>query len=195
MKTSVASVAARSASEDRAIVIDGVGGLVIALADGAGGLGHGARAAEAWIDAVVAHPRRGEWIRLLEELDADPSRRGPGLTTAISVAVHGDLVGGVCVGDSAAWWITDDAIVDLCEHVPAKPLVGDGCMVYEIESRFDRGTLLVASDGLVKYAGRDRIADLARGEDLDAATRALIDLVRLPSGKLQDDTSVILCRR
>jgi serine/threonine protein phosphatase PrpC len=55
-------------------------------------------------------------------------------------------------------------------------------------------TLLVASDGLFKYAAHREIARLARAADLEVAARALIDLVRLPAGGLQDDVSVVLCR-
>ncbi len=195
MKTAIATAAARSANEDRAIVLSVDDRTVIALADGAGGLGNGARAAQAWIDAVTANPANAAWSAVLEELDMDPAKRGPGQTTAIAIEVRADSLAGVCVGDSAVWLVTDREVIDLAEHVPPKPLVGDGCMVYEIASSFDRGTLLVASDGLVKYAGRDRIASIARGDDLDVATNALIELVRLPSGKLQDDTTVVLLRR
>jgi hypothetical protein len=56
------------------------------------------------------------------------------------------------------------------------------------------GTLLVASDGLLHYARQADIIRIASGEDLQAAARALIDLVRLPNGTLQDDVAVVLCR-
>ncbi len=195
MKTAIATAAARTTNDDRAVVLTVGDRTVIALADGAGGVGNGARAAQAWIDAVGANPTSAAWAAALEELDSDVAKRGPGQTTAIAIEVRADSLAGVCVGDSAVWLVTDREVIDLAEHVPPKPLVGDGCMAYEIASSFDRGTLLVASDGLVKYASRDRIASIARGEDLDAATHALIELVRLPSGKLQDDTTVVLVRR
>ena len=54
--------------------------------------------------------------------------------------------------------------------------------------------LVVASDGLWNYAPRAAIAELASGDDLDAAVRALVDLVRLPSGELQDDVAIALVR-
>lgn len=193
MKTAMASVSVRVTNEDRAVVIDVAGGVVIAVADGAGGLGQGSRAAQAWIDAVTAHPRSTSWVSALEELDANPARRGPGQTTAIALAI-GDSISGVCVGDSAIWLVTDNDVIDLAEHVPPKPLVGDGCMVYEVAARFDRGTLLVATDGLVKYASRENLARLARLEDLEEAVTSLVELVRLPSGGLQDDTTVVLVR-
>jgi serine/threonine protein phosphatase PrpC len=54
--------------------------------------------------------------------------------------------------------------------------------------------LLVASDGLIKYASQASIARIASGADLACAASALVDLVRLRSGELQDDISIILCR-
>jgi hypothetical protein len=56
-------------------------------------------------------------------------------------------------------------------------------------------TLLVASDGLLRYANSNVIARIARGRSLAAAANALLELVRLPSGHTQDDVAVVLCRR
>jgi hypothetical protein len=56
-------------------------------------------------------------------------------------------------------------------------------------------TLLLASDGLLRYGRASDITRIASGPDLDAAARALVELVRLPSGTLQDDVAVVLCRR
>jgi hypothetical protein len=55
--------------------------------------------------------------------------------------------------------------------------------------------LLVASDGLIKYAKQASIARIASGADLASAARSLVDLVRLRSGQLQDDVSIVLCRK
>jgi serine/threonine protein phosphatase PrpC len=57
-----------------------------------------------------------------------------------------------------------------------------------------RGTLLLASDGLFKYARRADIARIATGPDLEVTAAELIENVRLRSGDLQDDVSVVLCR-
>jgi len=59
---------------------------------------------------------------------------------------------------------------------------------------FAIATLLLATDGLLKYGRRDRIAVLARGADLQAAVLQLAELPRLRSGALPDDVGVILCR-
>lgn len=54
---------------------------------------------------------------------------------------------------------------------------------------------LIASDGLLKFAAPATICGIVRSAtDLAAAGRALIDSVRLRTGDLQDDTSLILLR-
>jgi hypothetical protein len=45
-----------------------------------------------------------------------------------------------------------------------------------------------------RYAKPADIARLAAGADLDAAARGLVELVRLRSGALPDDVTVVLCR-
>jgi hypothetical protein len=72
--------------QDRAAVIVRPDGLVIALADGAGGTGNGAEAAQAVIDAVAAGR---DW----QELDDDPARLGHGQTTAVVLSLDGKDLG------------------------------------------------------------------------------------------------------
>ena len=55
-------------------------------------------------------------------------------------------------------------------------------------------TLIVASDGLLRYAKQQDIERISRGPDLATAARSLVELVRLPSRALQDDVAVVLCR-
>jgi hypothetical protein len=111
----------------------------------------------------------------------------------ISVTPTG--VEGASVGDSGAWVIRGTEIDDLTARQVRKPLVGAGCTPSEIHGcSLGEGTLLVASDGLLKYAKPSDIARIAGGTDLQEVARALIDLVRLRSGQLQDDVSIVLCR-
>jgi hypothetical protein len=57
------------------------------------------------------------------------------------------------------------------------------------------GTLLVATDGLLKYSWPQKICETVRAtHDVDALPKALIDLVRMPSGGLQDDVAVAVAR-
>jgi serine/threonine protein phosphatase PrpC len=55
--------------------------------------------------------------------------------------------------------------------------------------------LLVATDGLFRYAARDVIARIVRENPVGLAAEKLIELVRLPSGKFGDDVAAILVVR
>ena len=181
--------AAKGSGQDRVRVVEIDGRLVIALADGAGGTGNGAIAAETIVAAIGSERTAAQCCELIENLDA---QLGGGQSTAVVLVVGTNLVG-ASVGDSGAWLIRDDGVDDLTQAQQRKPLVGDGCMATPIEAGF-AGTLLVASDGLLRYASRAAIAEIARSGDLAAAARALLQLVRLPTGELQDDVSVVLVR-
>src|SRR5690606_867355 len=74
----VETSAARGSGQDRARVFENRDGLVIALADGAGGTRNGAIAAQAIVDAVGAAPLDSDWPRLLSALDRDGARLGHG---------------------------------------------------------------------------------------------------------------------
>ncbi len=103
---------------------------------------------------------------------------------------------GASVGDSGAWVIRGAQIEDLTEGQARKPLVGAGCRPVAVRAAaLGAGTLLVASDGLLRYAKPSEIAWVAAGRDLVVAVRGLVDLVRLRSGALPDDVSVVLCRQ
>ena len=187
--------AARGSRQDRARVFEHGDGLVVALADGAGGTGNGDAAAQAIVDAAGAAASSTDWCTLLDDLDLDGERLGHGQSTAVILSISGSGISGASVGDSGAWLITGTNVVDLTDDQARKPLVGDGCVPFRVTARPIRdGTLLVASDGLLRYAKRSDIAQIACGPDLAAAARALVDLVRLPNGALQDDVAVVLCR-
>ena len=187
--------AARGNGQDRACVFERGDALVLALADGAGGTGNGATAAQAIVDATSMAAPGTNWDALLVNLDEDRNRLGSGQSTAVILSISGSGISGASVGDSGAWLITGTDILDLTDGQARKPLVGDGCVPFLVTARpIGRGTMLVASDGLLRYAKRSDIAQLASGPDLAAAARALVDLVRLPSGDLQDDVAIVLCR-
>jgi len=166
-------------------------GLLIALADGAGGASNGALAAQAVIDAAA---RGGDPTETL--LECDEYLQNVGLTTAIIMHVGDGGVVGASVGDSAACRIDRD-VIDLTERQHRKPLVGGGCVpvAFRCERPLGTATLLVASDGLFAYAAAADIARIVRaGGDLCAMADTLVGLVRLPTGGLQDDVTIVLCR-
>lgn len=179
----VAGVA--GSGQDRVRVVERDGGLLVLLADGAGGTGSGAAVAELVVGA--------QWGESLESLDERAMRLG-GQSTAVVIEV-GAEVRGTSVGDSGAWLIGEHHVIELTAGQHRKPLVGDGCIPVAFEAMpLGSSTLVVASDGLFAYARRDDIARIARGADLEAAVVALVDLVRLANGSLQDDVAVVLCR-
>lgn len=193
----------RGTGQDRVSVVAARDRLVIALADGAGGATGGERAADAVIDAVAAAPdgkRKApagdpDWVAVLTELELDPDRLGPGQTTAVIATVTRDGIRGASVGDSGAWLIRGGVVDELTRGQRRRPLLGDHSMALPFRSGPLAGaTLLIASDGLFTYAKRDAIARIAEGEDLAAAARELVELVRFPSGEVPDDVSVVLCR-
>jgi len=190
-------VATRLNGEDRACVLELHDAVIAVVADGVGGTGNGGVAAQLIVDAVGALTHApSDWCVFLEELDAEVSRKGSGRSTAVIVAVRDGMLSGASVGDSAAWLISNGELIDLTEDQQRRPFVGGGCIACATRSEpLNDGTLLVASDGLLNYAKRDDIVAAASGSNLCAAARELVDLVRLPNGKLQDDVAVILCRR
>lgn len=187
--------------EDRATVLDIAGARIIAVADGAGGISHGDRAAEAVIHRLELFLGRGlppgreqTWTGFLDECD-HAIRQTPdcGQTTAVVLAVLPGTICGASVGDSEAWLVTAQAVHPLTSGQRRKPFLGSGCVTpVPFRTRFEGGRLLVGTDGLFKYADRNRIQQVVSMATPEMACRALIDLVRLPSGKLQDDVGVVV---
>jgi serine/threonine protein phosphatase PrpC len=190
--------------EDRAAIIPIPDGLVLVLADGAGGRPGGAEAADAVIRlARAAIGSIGDpldpscWSALLGDIDqeirGDPAA---GETTAVVMAVTPRGLAGASVGDSGAWLIRPDGMTDLTARQERKPGLGTGvARAVPFACRELWGTLLVASDGLLKYTSPERICLTAQDPNLEQGVRRLVDLVRLRSGRLPDDVGVILCRR
>jgi serine/threonine protein phosphatase PrpC len=191
--------------EDRLGVFDHGGALVVVVADGAGGVSGGGRAADLVVelvrDAVAApaiDPLRAEgWVDLLSRADALlEADHDAGEATGVVVVVTEDFLVGASGGDSGAWVVhTEGTIDDLTVRQHRKLRLGSGRARPVSFSRPGlAGTLLVATDGLLNYARREKIAALALQADLDRVARDLIELVRLPGGGLQDDVGVVLVR-
>ena len=176
--------------------------LVLVLADGAGGLSGGAEAAEFLVrrlrESVSPSSCNPEGLsRLLGGLDQEMADHGAyGETTGIVVTLAESGIIGASVGDSGAWIVSPAGVDDLTANQRRKPFVGSGRAVPIGFSRKGfAGTLLVASDGLLKYTSQECIASAAQGTDLDGCCRNLVALVRYPSGALPDDISILLARK
>lgn len=194
-------VPAGTRGDDRAKIIHHAQGNVLVIADGAGGSRGGSEAADSvllWTSACCSGNSdiRSDitWSRLLEKIDYQVEAAG-GETTAVIVSIWEHGLVGASVGDSAAWLIHPDQCDDLTANQQRKPLLGRGNAKPVAFARDAAdGTLILASDGLVKYASRQRICQACLLPNLNAAADALVDLVRLPSDALQDDVAIILYR-
>lgn len=200
-KSSTLIVAAGPCGQDRAEIIQHPQGVVLVVADGAGGTSGGDEAADTVITWVRAFANRTtdifefkQWGALLTRIDQQIAATN-GQSTAVVASVTPSGIVGASVGDSAAWLVNDSTIDDLTLRQSRKPLLGTGeaCPVCFERSAF-HGTLLLASDGLIKYAPRDRIAEAAVSGEMESASQSLVDSARMRSGGLQDDVAVILCR-
>ena len=187
----------RGQGQDRAEAWPVGDGLIVVLADGAGGTVHGARAAEAVISVARAEPAPDAWGTALEALDQDAARLDGGQSTAVLLRVDAAGVRGQSVGDSGAWVVDPrgPSVRELTAAQRRKPLLGDGAELVGFSAGpLGEATLLVASDGLLAYAPQAELARLAVGPDLRAAAHRLVDRVRLRSGALPDDVTVVLVR-
>jgi PPM family protein phosphatase len=196
-QTSQSTVGAQGQGDDRALVLPVAGGLVLAVCDGAGGTGRGAAAAERVVRAVAewAHAGASDACGCLRAVDGELAREGGGgETTAVIAVLRETGVTGASVGDSEAWIVSPRGHEALTRHQSRKPLLGSGraTPVLFVAAPLLNATLLVGSDGLFKYGNAARLRELALAVELDAAP--LIASVRLRSGALQDDTTVLLCR-
>jgi PPM family protein phosphatase len=84
-------------------------------------------------------------------------------------------------------------ITDLTARQRRRPLLGSGeALPVQFEAQLGGGQLLLATDGLVKYATAEEICALATQDGVEEARRALANCVRLPSGALHDDVAVVI---
>jgi serine/threonine protein phosphatase PrpC len=195
-------VPAGSVGHDRLQTTSWVDGHLFALSDGAGGVSGAAEAA----DFVTNHfitvsppPRASARAFLVDQLQwIDKSTllaASAGLTTAVVAVVAEGVVEGASVGDSEAWIVTDTDSVVLTTHQNRRPLIGSGrCAAVAFGPVSMRGTLVLGSDGLFKCCPREALLDIVRSAELDTIPERLLRASRLPSGRLQDDFAVLVCR-
>ena len=127
--------------------------------------------------------------------DSALAANGAGETTGTVVVLGTRGIIGVSTGDSEAWVVTPTAIDDLTVGQQTRHRLGSNRVA---PAAFGRsvleGVLVVASDGLFKYAASEVIARLVRASAIGAAAEHLVELVRFRSGKVADDVAVVLVR-
>lgn len=194
----------RANSEDRASVVKNPSGIVCILADGVGGRSGGGEAAEyfvqstsKWVKSLNGLPRIRELYRFLRDLDEAMTQvTGLGETTGLITVCNESDAFGVVVGDSTSWWVAHTACDDLTENVGQKPWLGSGmARIGTFERKLVDGTLLMATDGLSKYADRETLCNIVRQTPLNDCGKELVAAVRPPSGRLPDDVAIIVARR
>jgi PPM family protein phosphatase len=188
--------------QDRAYSFERGSNLILVLADGAGGLSGGAKAAEYVVASVKdrIHPtitNANQICSFLTALDREMfMRKELGETTCVIVISSESGVIGASVGDSGAFILSKGGVDNLTRNQIRKPLLGSG---HAFPVGFNRtqseGVLLVASDGLLKYTSEEKIAATITASGFDETAKKLIDLVRYQSGTLPDDVSVLIARR
>lgn len=195
-ETTSVTVAHRHRGEDRVKIIDRDGGVVIIVADGAGGSGSGGEAADTVVREVAAFATldRGAdgWCEILNQTDL---RVASGESTCVVAAWSANGIVGASVGDSEAWLIEGEKLCDLTSAQSRKPLLGSGeARPVGFSHPPSQGLLLASTDGFSKYVRREALMRELPWIEFPVLVRKLVDLVRLPSGDLWDDVGLVACR-
>jgi serine/threonine protein phosphatase PrpC len=167
------------------------------VADGAGGISGGMQAAERFVrgarqgaPSLTSAEDCAEFLQRLDEEIAGADECGE--TTGIVLVLNSRGLFGASVGDSAAWLFTVDGKAELTQGQARKPFLGGGILrPHRFEHRFASGTLVVATDGLWKYTGLERIESAVRAGSPEKLAAGLGELVRLRSGGFQDDVGIV----
>jgi serine/threonine protein phosphatase PrpC len=195
-ETTSITVAHQQHCEDRVQVVELDGGVVIIVADGAGGMEAGGEAAETVIREVTAAAslqRDPEsWCAVLRQTD---HRVGPGQATGVVVARSAHGIVGASVGDSRAWLLEQDEVKDLTQGQRRKPLLGSG-EAWPVGFRHppSQALLLVCTDGFCNYVRRERLLREFLWIDFAVLAHHLVEMVRLPSGAFWDDIGIVACK-
>ena len=181
-----------SHGDDRVAVVVHSDVVRIVVADGAGNSGVGGLAAACLVSLAERLSSDWEPTAILRAADAAIVKDNRGAeTTGVVLGIRNGRMTGAGVGDSGAWLLFPDDLEHLTSRQRRKPLLGSGSATpVRFEARLE-GRLLVATDGLLKYASRDHLIRASEG-DLDAAADSLMESVRLPTGALQDDVGLVL---
>lgn len=189
-------------SDDRASVVRVGANVVLAVADGVGGIAGGAAAAEYFVSGALEAASAPEfdvrsseaWRSLLTSLDHELSELPHGgETTGIVLVVTPTSILGAACGDSQAWVFVSGEARSLTDDVPRKPRLGSGRARPASFFAETNGRLLVATDGLFDFAPIDEIRRVALESRGDVAD-ALVRLVERHNRVLPDDIAVVVVR-
>jgi serine/threonine protein phosphatase PrpC len=194
----------RQRPADAAEVFERDEALVVVVADGRGGIRGGDAASRSMVavvksavnDRAFAVSEVGVWIDLFRSTDKALALEGTGETTGVVVVLGLRGLFGVSIGDSEAWLVTAGEIDNLTVGQQTRQRLGSGRVAL---AAFERpslaGVLVIATDGLFKFAAKEVIARIVRASPIETAAERLVELVRHPSGALADDVAVVLVAR
>jgi serine/threonine protein phosphatase PrpC len=174
--------------------------VVIVVADGVSGRPYGAEAASrvTEIVRVASNPLSASpayWSTVLLKADRELcSDRAVGEAAVAIVSINAGRAIGASVGDCEAWIVFPGKQLRLSRT--RKPYLGSGVATpYSFEALLDiNSTLILASDGLFKYADEEAIARAALLPSVNEAATALVELPKTPDGSYNDDVAVVVCR-
>lgn len=188
--------------QDRAMFFWDGPNLILVLADGAGGLSGGAAAAEFVVQSIKGRinstiGNSDALCAFLAALDREMlAAKTFGEATCVITVVSEDMIMGASIGDSGALIFSKNGIKDLTRSQIRKPLLGSGRAIpVGFTDGQLNGTLLIASDGLLKYTSQEKMSATIESSVLDQTVSKLIGLVRYPSGALPDDVSILLVQK
>jgi len=176
--------------------------LVLVVADGAGGRSGAAEAAQFLVEGVkkqigstsINTDGLSELLTLLDREMADIGAYGE--TTGVVVVLADSGIFGASVGDSGAFVFSEIGLENLTANQIRKPFLGSGRAIpISFTRELLNGTLLVATDGLLKYTSLEKIAATILVADFESAANKLVELIRYQSGALPDDVAVLLARQ
>lgn len=183
-----------AAGQDRIALVETDDAILIALADGAGGTGAGGLAADLVVKQIESAGASFDPASLLAAADKVLRPTG-GESTGIFLRLSADGITGASVGDSEVWLVRDQDDVALTAFQTRKPLLGSGhATPRTFASPPLKDTLVIATDGLFKYARRERLLPILRSSHLPSIPQRAVNHVRLPPGNLQDDVAIVVCR-
>jgi serine/threonine protein phosphatase PrpC len=187
--------------QDRADVFARGEHAVLVVADGTGGAGDGAAAADlalarirgSVLDDTFDLLAPAAWQRLFGAIDRELVAIGE--TTAIAVVLAPGILVCVSAGDSEAWNVRPDAVDRLTTGTDKARLGSQHANPSTLVQRELEGRLIVASDGLFRHAPDERIIAATRSERIGAIGDVLVESLRLSSGELPDDVAILVAEK
>jgi serine/threonine protein phosphatase PrpC len=199
MRAAIETAVGESENQDRGAIIETSAGLLLVVADGAGGLSGGKQAVTMAVELVREATNNlrdsNACVMLLQRMDqAIEQDKIAGERTCALAVVTESVIYGASVGDSGVWMINESGFINLTARQSRKPFIGSGvaCPIPFDHTQTGKEFVLLATDGLLKYTSPERIMTTCLESAPPAEiARRLIELVRYQSGALPDDVTVI----